>query len=171
MDRSIARRDWSTLYPNAIEEHGSFTCSDHRPIIVSSDIVIPKHKAFPFRFLNFWHKYHQVDTIIRKAWRSNARGTNMFKFVQKLKRIKNEVKTWAKTHFGNFQEKLKKNTQTIEYVEEQLIQNPASLRLNSWLLRLLKQREKMILFNQKYWGKLQRKEWLINGDRNTTFFQ
>ena len=29
----------------------------------------------------------------------------------------------------------------------------------------------MILFNQKYWEKLQRKEWLVNGDRNTTFFQ
>ena len=37
--------------------------------------------------------------------------------------------------------------------------------------RLLKQREKMMLFNQKYWGKLARKEWLVNGDRNSKFFQ
>ena len=29
----------------------------------------------------------------------------------------------------------------------------------------------MMLFNQKYWGKLSRKEWLINGDRNYKFFQ
>lgn len=28
----------------------------------------------------------------------------------------------------------------------------------------------MMLFNQKYWGKLARKEWLVNGDRNSKFF-
>jgi len=39
------------------------------------------------------------------------------------------------------------------------------------LNRLLKQREKLLLFNQKYWGKLARKEWLVNGDRNSRFFQ
>jgi len=27
------------------------------------------------------------------------------------------------------------------------------------------------MFNQKYWGKFHRKEWLIKGDRNTKFFQ
>ena len=33
--------------------------------------------------------------------------------------------------------------------------------------RLLKQREKMMLFNQKYWEKSAR----LNGDRNSKFFQ
>jgi len=28
-----------------------------------------------------------------------------------------------------------------------------------------------MLFNQKYQGKLDRKEWMINGDRNSKFFQ
>ena len=28
----------------------------------------------------------------------------------------------------------------------------------------------MHLFNQKYWGKMARKEWLVNGDRNSRFF-
>jgi len=27
------------------------------------------------------------------------------------------------------------------------------------------------LFNQKYWGNLKQKDWLINGDRNSRFFQ
>jgi len=39
------------------------------------------------------------------------------------------------------------------------------------MLRLLKQREKLLLFNQKYWGKLAWKEWLVNGDRNSKYFQ
>ena len=28
-----------------------------------------------------------------------------------------------------------------------------------------------MLFSQKYWGKLNRKEWLVNGDRNLKYFQ
>lgn len=55
-------------------------------------------------------------------------------------------------------------------MEERLIAHPNSHRFNSWMQRLLKQREKMMLFNQKYWGKLARKEWLVNGDRNSKFF-
>ena len=27
-----------------------------------------------------------------------------------------------------------------------------------------------MLFNQRYWGQFARKQWLINGDRNTKFF-
>ena len=35
---------------------------------------------------------------------------------------------------------------------------------------MLRQREKLLLFNQKYWGNFKRKEWLVNGDRNSRFF-
>ena len=29
----------------------------------------------------------------------------------------------------------------------------------------------MLLFNQKQWGRLAQKEWLVNGDRNSSYFQ
>jgi len=35
---------------------------------------------------------------------------------------------------------------------------------------MLREREKLLLFNQKYWGTLRRKEWLVNGDRNSRYF-
>jgi len=42
--------------------------------------------------------------------------------------------------------------------------------MNNWHYRLIKQREKMHLFNQKYWGNLARKDWLVNGDRHCHYF-
>ena len=67
-------------------------------------------------------------------------------------------------------ENLAKNAQKIEDVENKLLNDPNSFRLNSWMSRLIKQREKLLIFNQKYWGKLARKEWLIDGNRNSKFF-
>jgi len=54
LDRTIARQDWSSIYPDAFETHDSFTCSDHCPIILATVIQRDIHKAIPFRFQNFW---------------------------------------------------------------------------------------------------------------------
>ena len=94
----------------------------------------------------------------------------MFILAQKLKILKQHLKEWAHTSLRNNQQHLNLNTQKIHMVEEQLINRPDGYRLNSWLKRLLEQREKL-LFNQKYWDRFKRNEWLVNGDRNSSFFQ
>ena len=55
-------------------------------------------------------------------------------------------------------------------MESKLLANPQSCRLNDWHFRLLKQREKLFLFNKRYWGNLARKKWLVDGDRNSRLF-
>ena len=95
----------------------------------------------------------------------------MFKLFKKLKIIKYEIKDWSKKQFGNLHEKLTKNATKIDYVEEWLLSNSNSYRFNSQMNCLLRQREKMTLFNKKYWGKLNRKECLVHGDRNSKYVQ
>jgi len=72
---------------------------------------------------------------------------------------------------GNNQQKLTLNSQKIEQIEEKLSNQPNNSRLNAWLCKMLRQREKLLLFNQKYWGTFRRNEWLVNGDRNSRYFQ
>ncbi|KAJ8438243.1 hypothetical protein Cgig2_003632 [Carnegiea gigantea] len=36
--------------------------------------------------------------------------------------------------------------------------------------RLIRQQEKLMLFNLKYWGWFSQKQWLIDGERNSRFF-
>ena len=55
----------------------------------------------------------------------------MFKIMRKLKIVKYDVKDWAKKHFGNIHDKLAKDGHKIDYVEERLLVDPNSHRVNS----------------------------------------
>jgi len=59
----------------------------------------------------------------------------------------NDDKDWSKKHFGNIRGMIIKNNQKIEYVEERLITDLNSHGFNSWMEKLIKQREKLMLFN------------------------
>jgi len=88
----------------------------------------------------------------------------------KIEKVKLDLKTRSKSTYGNFKQKLERNANKLLQVEEKLVIQPNSARHNNWHYRLIKQREKMHLFNQKYWGRLARKDWLVNGDRNSRYF-
>jgi len=94
----------------------------------------------------------------------------MYQVMQKLKYVKLHVKGWSKGFVGHTQHKLVQNESKLKHVEGKLLNQPDSPRLNDLLHRLLRQREKLLLFNRKYWGKLKRKDWLVNGDCNPKFF-
>ena len=68
--------------------------------------------------------------------------------MRNIKAIKYDLKPWAKSTFGHIEDKLQHNLYKINYVEEKLINNLVKFRLNNWLNQLVKQREKMLLFNQ-----------------------
>ena len=95
----------------------------------------------------------------------------MYRLMRKLKYPKLTLKDWSKRSMGNPIDKIKQNSHKLNYVESKLCHNPDSIRLNSWMQRLLRQRERLLLFHQKYWGQLARKKWLIQGDHNTHFLQ
>jgi len=107
---------------------------------------------------------------VSNQWKTRVHGTKMFILSQKLKQTKLHIKYWARNFVGNNQQKLLTNMQKIDEIDEKLLSQPDSARLNNWLQRMLRQREKLLLFNQKYWGNTKRKEWLVNGDRNSLFF-
>jgi len=170
LDRAILRSDWINLYPESIIKHGTFSCSDHCPVIFSAVNPINRRKNLPFRFQNYWCQYRQLDLIVGRQWKTSVHGTKMFTIAQKLKQTKQHIKVWAKQFLGNNQRQLQFNAQKIDQIEKKLFANPDSPRLNGWLHRMLRQREKLLLFSQKYWGNFRRKKWLVTGDRNSRFF-
>ena len=170
LDRAIGRQDWLRMYPDALVTSGPFTCSDHSYVCLQTSVTSSAIKRPPFRFQPNWNHYADVQAIVKKQWSVRANGSLMFRFAHRLKAIKRDLKRWSTFKFANYRFQLEKNTNKLQYVENKLLESPNNYRLNHWHFRLLKQREQLILFNQRYWGKLARKQWLINGDRNSKFF-
>jgi len=70
----------------------------------------------------------------------------MFRFAERIKAIKKNLKQWSATKFTNYRVQIEKNTAKLQYVETKLLESPNSHRLNNWHFRLIKQREKLLLF-------------------------
>ena len=170
LDRAIGRHDWCCQYPNSSVSAGPFTCSDHSYVILDTNAVqLSLHKTL-FRYQPHWSSYHDVQRIVRKNWTGHINGAPMFRFTQKLRRIKSELKIWSRSKFANFRKQVEKNSAKLQFVESLIIADPHNHRLTGWHFRLLKQRERLLLFNKRYWGTLAHKKWLVDGDRNSRFF-
>lgn len=66
----------------------------------------PRNK--PFTFEKFWLNHPNFIHLVEKWWHEplDIKGTNMYKLERKLRYIKNKIKEWNVTEFGNiFKEK------------------------------------------------------------------
>ena len=70
---------------------------------------------FPFRFQNFWCKYHKVDTIVRETVRE---GLICLKLCEKPKPSTMMLKIEQESNLEIFMNKLMKNLEKIEYVQK-----------------------------------------------------
>ena len=50
LDHAIACKHWMEVYPDSIIVHGAFVCSDHCPILLSTQDFVQQRKTLPFRF-------------------------------------------------------------------------------------------------------------------------
>jgi len=170
LDRAVGRQDWCELYPDCIVTGGPFTCSDHTYILLNTENRLLNRKRPFFRYQPHWSNYEAVRHIVRKNWASNHLGSPLFRITRKLHAIKRDLKDWSSQRFGNYKHQLEKNTEKLKFVESQLLEDPNSPRLNHWFFRLVKQRERLLLFNKRFWGNHARQRWLVDGDRNSHYF-
>jgi len=170
LDRAIGRHDWINQYPNSRVSTGPFTCSDHSYILLDTQPGQFSQRKSVFRYQPSWSTHQTVQCIVRRNWKGRHSGTPMFRFIRKLRCIKNELKGWCRSKFSHFRSQVEKNTSQLHLVESKIISDPHCQRLNNWHLRLLKQREKLLLFNKRFWGTLARKKWLVDGDRSSRYF-
>ena len=169
LDRVIFREDCLSLFPEYLVTNGPFTYSDHAYVFYNTNLAHPPQRGTLFKYQHSRPQYKDVHIAVKRNWKHITNGTTMCR-VARTDEAQLNLKVWSRSMFGNFKNKLEGNAQQLLRVEGKLISQPNNARLNNWHYRLIKQRKKMYLFNQKYWGKLARKDWLVHRDRNSRYF-
>lgn len=103
--------------------------------------------------------YQKHGNVVKK-------GSFGFILTSKINAVVNNLKIWNQTEFGNIL-KLIKNTE----LELAKLQQNMSHDLNLSRERILQsESEKMLKMEEIPWAQKSRQIWLLNGERNTTYF-
>jgi len=109
-----------------------FTCSDHVYVLLNTEPTHIPRKGMTTKYQHSWVQYQDTHFVVKQNWKAHIPNTSMYRVAQKLKKMKLDLKTWSKHTFGNFKHKLERNGEKSLEVEQKLILQPHSTRLNNW---------------------------------------
>ncbi|XP_052181660.1 uncharacterized protein LOC127794528 [Diospyros lotus] len=106
----LRKLDWLAHYPDSNTLFLQLGISDHSPVVVAllGDL---QHKDSPFRFLNHLVDHPLFLDKVEASWIRLIPGVPMFQVVQKLKAIKNAMKTlnWSRGHVSDLELELNRD--------------------------------------------------------------
>jgi len=99
LDRAFCNADWELLFPNFALHALSTGASDHCPILLSRQDVVPR-KAI-FRFENHWLSIGGFSEVVQQAWNKVQTGSALTILKKKLRETARALRIWSKPLFSN----------------------------------------------------------------------
>ncbi|KAL0005366.1 hypothetical protein SO802_012927 [Lithocarpus litseifolius] len=163
LDRGFCNVGWRFLYPEASIEHLVRVNSDHCPILLNLEKPLGLGLVRPFRFQPGWLSHPGFPSIVRNAWRDNQDlDIAVTSFTASARR-------WNKEVFGNLFGRRKRIEARLKGVQKALAERPSESLLELDRTLRLEHGEVKELINE-FWAMKSRLNWLVSGERNTTFF-
>ncbi|KAH7855337.1 hypothetical protein Vadar_023843 [Vaccinium darrowii] len=159
--RKQCSEDW---YDRAKVQNLFAVGSDHAALLVDAN---PPKFSGPrqFRFDKRWVDDPDCYDVICKGWQGTIRGSNMFKVFSKVRNTRRELRVWSKKRNFNarrrineVQGKLKEIGKEREHGEMGQIRALEKELGEAWVQE------------ERFWRQKARISWMVEGDRNTSFF-
>nr|XP_023892655.1 uncharacterized protein LOC112004654 [Quercus suber] len=163
IDRFFMNPSWCLLYPDAKVSHLTRCHSDHCPVLMETNPKRQLQLNRPFRFQSFWLSDPSFPSVVNQAWRHPR------KLMEAIEAFSNQASVWNKNHFGNIFHKKKRVLAWLDGVQRALANHPSS-SLVALENQLIKELDGVIEQERDLWALKSRINWMILGDRNTTFY-
>ncbi|XP_062079309.1 uncharacterized protein LOC133783675 [Humulus lupulus] len=160
---------WTDQYPNSEAVFLPEGIFDHSPILISFYLAVEIGKQ-PFRYFRMWKEASSYATKVSTNWNKVVSGTEMYKLVLKLKRLKqvfreinregyhdiHKAEVQAKLYMLEIQKSLHQDPLNESLIQQEALAREEFTRLNRAYLLFLAQKAKT--------------RWVMNGDENTAIF-
>jgi exonuclease III len=108
LDRATGNSEWCLKFPNFRVINGNPRHSDHRPVIVETEVEerIPRAVSI-FRFEARWVREEGCDEVIEAAWRRGCEeGSHTT--AQVIKTVATDLTRWSRDVVGDLENRIKK---------------------------------------------------------------
>ena len=162
-----SRLDHFLMSDNAIHLGRNFhtsimplTGSDQWPILMQWSQLGSRCNK-PFQFESFWFNHQDFKEVVINAWNSYTPlvGSKMYQFQRKLKHLKNTLKTWNRTQFGNIFAQQKELEQQMSTLQQRIISKGRTDKYDSQQKVLLSKIEEHRQQEETLWRQKSRVRW------------
>jgi hypothetical protein len=101
LDRAFCNSAWELLFPNFALHAMSTGVSDHCPITLSRQAMMPRKASFKFE--NFWIHIHGFREVVQQAWSKQQYGSAHTVLKNKLAETAKALRSWSKPLFSKVQ--------------------------------------------------------------------
>lgn len=169
LDRAICNHEWidlcHSLSVTTLIKHRS----DHFPLLLEVQLSSETF-ASQFKFMRMWSLHADCENIVKEAWSSEVIGCPMFVLSKKLKVLKEKLKIWNKTCFGDVHKLVRDTEQKVQLIQDQIQTNGHTDTLLEEENLALREYEDALNRQEVFWKERANLNWHLEGDRNTKFF-
>ncbi|OWM74604.1 hypothetical protein CDL15_Pgr005184 [Punica granatum] len=166
IDRAFANPHWFSIFPSINLSGFCHGLSDHCPILLSC--AETNWGPRPFRVLDCWWYSPNFFKLVTDFWQASSLRSPAI--TSALKDLKNKLRHWNSTSFGNVEEKVLEIESQIDKLESlkeaRLLADPEVSQAKSFCEQLVKFHR----MQECLWQKKSRVQWCNLGDKNTKFF-
>jgi hypothetical protein len=166
LDRAVCNQAWLDMCTSLNVSTLTRYKSDHCHILLDFKLNMVS-VASQFKFLRMWSTHPECENIIKDCWNVVIIGCPMYILCKKLKLVKEKLKIWNKSSFGNVHELVQAAEIHLNHIHDQLnLNGPSDELLNDEKLAHA-DLEPALNKQQFFWKETANLNWHLSGDRNT----